>query len=32
VDFFVVLVDVGGTRQKAWMLLVRLMHSGRDFA
>jgi hypothetical protein len=32
VDFFEVLVDVGGKRQKAWMLLVRLMHSRRDFA
>jgi transposase len=32
VDFFEVLVDVAGQRQKAWMLLVRLMHSGRDFA
>jgi transposase len=32
VDFFEVLVDVAGKRQKAWMLLVRLMHSGRDFA
>lgn len=32
VDFFEVLVDVAGVRQKAWMLLIRLMHSGRDFA
>lgn len=32
VDFFEVLVDVGGERRKAWMLVVRLMHSGRDFA
>jgi len=32
VDFFEVLVDVGGVRQKAWMFLMRLMHSGRDFA
>jgi transposase len=32
VDFFEVLVDVAGKRQKAWMLLVRLMHCGRDFA
>ena len=31
-DFFEVLVDVGGTRRKAWMFLLRLMHSGRDFA
>jgi transposase len=32
VDFFEVLVEVAGTEQKAWMLLVRLMYSGRDFA
>ncbi len=32
VDFFEVLVDVMGKRQKAWMFLLRLMHSGRDFA
>ena len=32
VDFFEVLVDVGGHRRKAWMLVVRLMHSGRDYA
>jgi hypothetical protein len=32
VDFFQVLVDVGGVRAKAWMLVMRLMHSGRDFA
>jgi transposase len=32
VDFFEVLVDVEGKRQKAWMFLMRLMHSGRDFA
>jgi transposase len=32
VDFFEVLVDVGGQRQKAWMFVMRLMHSGRDFA
>ena len=32
VDFFEVLVDVGGQRQKAWMFVLRLMHSGRDFA
>lgn len=32
VDFFEVLVDVDGRRQKAWMFLLRLMHSGRDFA
>jgi transposase len=32
VDFFEVLVDVDGTRRKAWLLLMRLMDSGRDFA
>jgi len=32
VDFFEVLVDVDGVRQKAWMFVMRLMHSGRDFA
>ncbi len=32
VDFFEVLVDIDGQRQKAWMFLMRLMHSGRDFA
>lgn len=32
VDFFEVLVDLNGTRQKAWMFVMRLMHSGRDFA
>jgi len=32
VDFFEVLVDVAGRRSKAWMFLMRLMHSGRDFA
>lgn len=32
VDFFEVLVDVAGARQKAWMFVLRLMHSGRDFA
>jgi transposase len=32
VDFFEVLVDVAGARRKAWMFLMRLMHSGRDFA
>jgi transposase len=32
VDFFEVLVDVAGERRKAWMFLLRLMHSGRDFA
>ena len=32
VDFFEVLVDVDGTRRKAWLFLVRLMYAGRDFA
>lgn len=32
VDFFEVVVDVGGRRQKAWMFLLRMMYSGRDFA
>jgi transposase len=32
VDFFEVLVDVDGTRHKAWLFLMRLMYSGRDFA
>jgi len=32
VDFFEVLVDVAGARRKAWMFVMRLMHSGRDFA
>ena len=32
VDFFEVLVDIGGTRRKAHMFVMRLMHSGRDFA
>ena len=31
VDFFEVLVDVDGTRRKAWPFLMRLMYSGRDF-
>ena len=32
VDFFEVLVDLAGTRRKAWLFLMRLMYSGRDFA
>jgi transposase len=32
VDFFEVLVDLEGTRRKAWLFLMRLMYSGRDFA
>ena len=32
VDFFEVYVDIDGTRRKAWLFLMRLMYSGRDFA
>lgn len=32
VDFFEVTVEVGGERRKAWKFVMRLMHSGRDFA
>jgi transposase len=32
VDFFEVLVDLAGKREKMWMFVMRLMHSGRDFA
>ena len=32
VDFFEVLLDLDGTRRKAWLFLMRLMYSGRDFA
>lgn len=32
VDFFEVLVDIDGQRRKAWLFLMRLMYSGRDFA
>jgi transposase len=32
VDFFEVLVDLCGKREKTWMFVMRLMHSGRDFA
>lgn len=32
VDFFEVVVDVRGVREKAWMFVMRLMHSGSDFA
>jgi transposase len=32
VDFFEVLADVDGERRKAWMFVMRLMYSGRDFA
>ena len=31
VDFFEVLVEVAGQRRKAWLFLLRLMYSGRDF-
>ena len=31
VDFFEVLIDVAGMRRKAWLFLLRLMYSGRDF-
>jgi hypothetical protein len=31
VDFFETLVELGGARRKAWLFLMRLMHSGRDF-
>jgi hypothetical protein len=27
-----VLVDRSGKREKLWMFVMRLMHSGRDFA
>lgn len=32
VDFFEVFVDIDGVRRKAHMFVMRLMHSGRDFA
>jgi hypothetical protein len=32
VDFFEVVVEVGGERRKAWEFLLRLMYSGREFA
>jgi len=32
VDFFEVYVEVAGQRRKAWLFLLRLMYSGRDFA
>jgi len=32
VDFFEVVVEIKGERRKGWMLLIRLMYSGRDFA
>lgn len=32
VDFFEVVVEIGGVQRKAWKFLLRVMHSGRDFA
>jgi transposase len=32
VDFFEVVVEIDGVQRKAWKFLLRLMHSGRDFA
>jgi transposase len=32
VDFFEALVELSGKREKLWMFVMRLMHSGRDFA
>lgn len=32
VDFFDVAVEIEGERRRAWMFVMRLMHSGRDFA
>ncbi len=32
VDFFEVVVELQGQRTKAWMFVMRLMYSGRDFA
>jgi len=31
VDFFEVLVDIAGTRRKAWMFVMRMMATGTDF-
>jgi transposase len=31
VDFFEILIDHAGERRKAWLFLLRLMYSGRDF-
>lgn len=31
VDFFEVLIDLAGQRRKAWLFVLRLMYSGRDF-
>lgn len=32
VDFFELTVEVGGERRKAWLFVLHLMYSGRDFA
>lgn len=32
VDFFEVWIELADVRQKAWLFVMRLMHSGRDFA
>jgi transposase len=32
VDFFDVTVEMAGERRKAWLFVMRLMYSGRDFA
>jgi transposase len=32
IDFFEVVVEVGGQRRKAWEFLMRMMYSGRAFA
>ena len=32
VDFFDVTVEIAGERRKAWLFVVHLMYSGRDFA
>ena len=32
VDFFEVTVEVAGQRRLAWMFVLHLMYSGRDFA
>ena len=32
VDFFEIFVEIEGRRRKAWLFLMRLMYSGRDFA
>jgi transposase len=32
IDFFEVVVEVGGQRRQAWEFLMRMMYSGREFA